>query len=113
MDDPLLVEVQGENSAYYRARVADIFENEVLLRFEDDWQPASRFAFSRVRLPPVGAGNTSGASGGNSAETSNPKEFKENEEVEVFSRASDQESCEIVELLLLFKKCCQKKNSQW
>ena len=45
MDDPLLVEVQGENSAYYRARVADIFENEVLLRFEDDWQPASRFAF--------------------------------------------------------------------
>ena len=83
MDDPLLVEVQGENSAYYRARVADIFENEVLLRFEDDWQPASRFAFSRVRLPPVA--NTS--SGGEA------KEFKENEEVEVFSRASDQESC--------------------
>lgn len=90
MDDPLLVEVQGENSAYYRARVADIFENEVLLRFEDDWQPASRFAFSRVRLPPVAAGNTS-SGGGGSSETA--KEFKENEEVEVFSRASDQESC--------------------
>ena len=36
------VEVQGENSAYYRAHVVDVFENEILLRFEDDWQPPSR-----------------------------------------------------------------------
>lgn len=36
------VEVQGENSAYYRAHVVDVFDNEVLLRFEDDWQPPSR-----------------------------------------------------------------------
>jgi len=81
VDDPLLVEVQGENSAYYRARVADIFDNEVLVHFEDDWQPASKFAFSRVRLPPPPP---------QSGETT---KFAENEEVEVFSRASDQESC--------------------
>ena len=45
--DSLLVEVQGENSAYYKAYVKDIFDGEVLLRFEDDWQPESKFPFSR------------------------------------------------------------------
>ena len=45
--DSLLVEVQGENSAYYKAYVKDIFDSEVLLRFEDDWQPESKFPFSR------------------------------------------------------------------
>lgn len=84
VDDPLLVEVQGENSAYYRARVADIFENEILLRFEDDWQPASRFPFNRIRLPPVSSGPQS---------PSDSSKFAESEEVEVFSRASEQESC--------------------
>lgn len=82
-DDPLLVEVQGENSAYYRARVSDIFESEILLRFEDDWQPASRFPFSRVRLPPKS----------NSSSSAAEVKFAEMEEVEVFSRASEQESC--------------------
>ena len=48
----LFIFFQGENSAYYRARVAESFETEVLLRFEDDWQPASKFPFARVRLPP-------------------------------------------------------------
>lgn len=82
VDDPLLVEVQGENSAYYRARIADIFDNEVLLRFEDDWQPASKFPFSRVRLPPQSTTPNDGSS-----------KFAEHEEVEVYSRASEQESC--------------------
>ena len=85
----LLFQVQGENSAYYRARVADIFENEVLLRFEDDWQLPSKFAFNRVRLPPPP--NTSSPGGSGSSAEGN--KFVENEEVEVFSRASDQESC--------------------
>ena len=85
VDDPLLVEVQGENSAYYNAHVADIFETEVLLRFENDWQPASKFTFARVRLPPQnGPGATTPGA--------EPK-FAEHEEVEVFSRASEQESC--------------------
>ena len=45
--DALLVEVQGENSAYYKAYITDIFDGEVLLRFEDDWQPESKFQFNR------------------------------------------------------------------
>jgi hypothetical protein len=43
------VEVQGENSAYYRAHVVDVFDNEVQLRFEDDWQPPSRYSRSYKR----------------------------------------------------------------
>ena len=99
-DDPLLVEVQGENSAYYRARVAESFETEVLLRFEDDWQPASRFPFARVRLPPqttsrIPSARTEDESTTASAQqaTSAGNKFAEHEEVEVFSRASEQESC--------------------
>lgn len=40
------------------------------------WQPETKFAFDQVRLPPT--------------ETAN--DFKENQEVEVHSRASDMES---------------------
>ena len=80
-DDPLLVEVQGENSAYYRARVGEIFETELLLRFEDDWQPQSRFPFSRVRLPPPPSAADAASA------------FAVDQEIEVYSRASDQESC--------------------
>ena len=78
-NDDLLVEVQGENSAYYKAYVTDVFETEVLLRFEDDWQPKSRFPFSRVRLPPPSS--------------SSDNAFAVDQEIEVYSRASDQESC--------------------
>ena len=82
LDNPLLVEVQGENGAYYHAHVRDVFKEEILLSFENDWQPRSRFPFSRIRLPPP------------------PRNTEENavvispgQEIEVFSRASDQESC--------------------
>jgi len=78
-DDDLLVEVQGENSAYYKAYVTDLVDSEVLLRFEDDWQPQSRFPFARVRLPPATSAGSS--------------EFVVDQEIEVYSRASDQESC--------------------
>jgi len=86
--DSLLVEVQGENSAYYKAYVKDIFDSEVLLRFEDDWQPESKFQFSRVRLPPPKI-----ASSSQDDSASRVSQFTEGEEIEVFSRASDQESC--------------------
>jgi len=95
-DDPLLVEVQGENSAYYRARVAECFENEVLLRFEDDWQPASKFPFARVRLPPQTTSRTTRTTepeDSAASATSAGNKFAEHEEVEVFSRASEQECC--------------------
>ena len=77
--ESLLVEVQGENSAYYKAFVTDVFDTEVLLRFEEDWQPQSRFPFNRVRLPP--------------STVSSADSFTVDQEIEVYSRASDQESC--------------------
>ncbi|XP_058791231.1 fragile X messenger ribonucleoprotein 1 homolog isoform X2 [Phymastichus coffea] len=76
MED-LVVEVCGENGAYYKAFVRDVYDTDVLVAFENDWQPESKFSFSKVRLPPK--------------EGSKP-EFQENQEIEVFSRANDQEA---------------------
>ncbi|CAK9808616.1 Fragile X messenger ribonucleoprotein 1 homolog [Anthophora quadrimaculata] len=77
MED-LTVEVCGENGAYYKAFVTDVFEDEVLVTFENDWQPESKFPFAQVRLPPK----------------DDPKsEFSENMEIEVFSRSNEHEAC--------------------
>ncbi|XP_076241031.1 synaptic functional regulator FMR1 isoform X2 [Calliopsis andreniformis] len=77
MED-LTVEVCGENGAYYKAFVTDVFEDEVLVTFENDWQPESKFPFAQVRLPPKDG----------------PKpEFQENQEIEVFSRSNEHEAC--------------------
>lgn len=43
------------------------------------WQPESKFPFSQVRLPP----------GGVTGKT----DFTENQEIEVYSRANEQEAC--------------------
>ncbi|KAJ8918056.1 hypothetical protein NQ315_011512 [Exocentrus adspersus] len=76
MED-LAVEVCGENGALYKGYVIDILEDEVLIHFEDEWQPDSKFHFSQVRLPPK----------------PDPKvEFTENMEVEVYSRSNNQEA---------------------
>ena len=73
-------------SAYYKAYVKDVFpeSTEVLLRFERDWQPESRFPVARVRLPPPAPASGSASDA-----------FKEGDEIEVFSRASDQVTVEI------------------
>ncbi|XP_043484859.1 synaptic functional regulator FMR1 isoform X2 [Leptopilina heterotoma] len=77
MED-LAVEVCGENGAYYKAFVTDVFEEELLVAFENDWQPESKFPFAEIRLPPKDG----------------PKpEFQENQEIEVLSRSNDQEAC--------------------
>ena len=93
-DAMLLVEVQGENSAYYKAYIQDVFPEaaEVLLRFERDWQPESRFPVARVRLPPSSTGSSS-----------NEAAFKEGDEIEVFSRASDQEILHGMVLCIMFR----------
>ncbi|XP_044761792.1 fragile X mental retardation syndrome-related protein 1 isoform X4 [Coccinella septempunctata] len=75
MED-VAVEVCGENGALYKGYVLDVFDDEVLIHFEDEWQPDSRFPFAQVRLPPKPDQKT---------------EFTENMEVEVYSRANNQD----------------------
>ena len=69
MNEKLLVEVQGENGAYYKAFVTDVSEEEIQLSFEKNWQPESRFPFARVRLPPPAPGT--------------PPQFEQEQEIEV------------------------------
>ncbi|KAL1465393.1 hypothetical protein WDU94_004971 [Cyamophila willieti] len=76
--DELEVEVCGENGAYYKAFVTDVFDDEVSVVFENEWQPESKFQFAMVRLPPREVVNSG---------------FVENQEVEVFSKATEVESC--------------------
>ncbi|XP_032515699.1 RNA-binding protein fxr1-A isoform X2 [Danaus plexippus] len=78
MED-LSVEVYGENGAYYKAIVTDVLDNEVLVAFENDWQPESKFLFSQVFLPPKDSGKHT--------------DFVENQEVEVFARSNEKEAC--------------------
>ncbi|KAK9882208.1 hypothetical protein WA026_019721 [Henosepilachna vigintioctopunctata] len=75
MED-LAVEVCGENGALYKGFVVDVFDEEVMIHFEDEWQPDSKFPFSQVRLPPK----------------AEKTEFTENMEVEVYSRANTQDA---------------------
>ncbi|XP_059476452.1 RNA-binding protein FXR1 isoform X4 [Neocloeon triangulifer] len=76
------VEVLGDNGAYYKARVTDIFDEEVKVSFEDDWQPESKFPFSQVRLPPPPR-----------QEGAIRPEFSEGQEAEVFSCSQTGEAC--------------------
>nr|CAD7256712.1 unnamed protein product [Timema shepardi] len=69
------------------AFVTDVFDEEVSVAFENDdeqlifpsWQPESKFPFAQVRLPPDGP-------------HSKP-DYVENQEIEVYSRANEQEAC--------------------
>ncbi|CAH1996890.1 unnamed protein product [Acanthoscelides obtectus] len=76
MED-LAVEVCGENGVLYKGYVIDVFEDEVLVHFEDEWQPDSKFPFSQVKLPLKVEGNV---------------EFTENMEVEAYSRSNNSEA---------------------
>ncbi|KAK4881030.1 hypothetical protein RN001_004349 [Aquatica leii] len=76
MED-IIVEVCGENGALYKATVLDVFDDEVLVHFEDEWQPDQKFPYSQVRFPPKSDAKV---------------EFVENQEVEVYSRCSTQEA---------------------
>ncbi|XP_025080249.1 synaptic functional regulator FMR1-like isoform X5 [Pomacea canaliculata] len=77
--EELSVEVCGNNGAYYKAFVKSISGNDVIVEFENNWQPERRVQTSAVRLPP-------------SDSTTKP-DFREDERVEVFSKAADDESC--------------------
>ncbi|GFN74145.1 hypothetical protein PoB_000065100 [Plakobranchus ocellatus] len=76
MED-LSVEISGNNGVYYKGHLRSFFDDEVLVSFENNWQPDRRVKLINVRLPPK-------------LGTSKP-DFREDERVEIFTKLKDDE----------------------
>lgn len=74
MDNMLGVEVMGSNSVYYKAFIKNIYNDKIGVVFENNSEDEKVFSFAEARLPPVPC---------------NRNDFKESEEVEVYTKASD------------------------
>ncbi|XP_076454075.1 RNA-binding protein FXR1-like [Babylonia areolata] len=77
MED-LSVEVCGNNGVYYKAFIKSISATEATVEFENNWQPERTVPLSAVRLPPK--------------ESTAKPDYRENEKVEVYSKAQEDEA---------------------